>query len=82
VARQFPSVPIKAVVGGFHVTSLLPFLMAGKKNQVEDIGRAIVNYPIETTYTGHCTGTKAFGVLTSVMGQHLVDIQTGSCFEV
>jgi 7,8-dihydropterin-6-yl-methyl-4-(beta-D-ribofuranosyl)aminobenzene 5'-phosphate synthase len=82
VAQAFPEVPIRAVVGGFHMTSLFPFLMAGKKNQVEEIGRAILNYPIETTYTGHCTGTKAFGVLKSVMGDRLVDIQTGSCFEV
>jgi 7,8-dihydropterin-6-yl-methyl-4-(beta-D-ribofuranosyl)aminobenzene 5'-phosphate synthase len=82
VARQFPGVPIKAVIGGFHLTSMLPFLMAGRKNDVQDLGRAIVNYPIDKVYTGHCTGTKALGVLKSVMGEHLADFQTGSSFEV
>jgi len=80
--QEFPGIPIKAVFGGFHLVSVLPFLMAGSKRQVEDIGKVILNYPIETTYTGHCTGTKAFGVLKTVMGEHIVDIRTGSCFEV
>jgi 7,8-dihydropterin-6-yl-methyl-4-(beta-D-ribofuranosyl)aminobenzene 5'-phosphate synthase len=82
VAQAFPGVPIRAVVGGFHMTSFFPFLMAGKKDQVESIGRAILNYPVETTYTGHCTGMRAFGVLKSIMGDRLIDIQTGSSFEV
>jgi len=44
--------------------------------------KAILDYPVEMTYTGHCTGTNAFGVLKSVMGDRIIDIHTGSCFEV
>jgi 7,8-dihydropterin-6-yl-methyl-4-(beta-D-ribofuranosyl)aminobenzene 5'-phosphate synthase len=83
VAREFKGVPIKAVVGGFHLVAAPPFnFMAGSKRQVEDLARSVLNYPIEMTYTGHCTGTKAFGVLKAVMGRRITDIRTGSCFEV
>lgn len=83
VAKKFDGVPIKAVIGGFHLVASPPFnAMAGSKREVEDLGRSVINYPVDLTYTGHCTGTKAFGVLKGVMGERLRDIQTGACFEV
>jgi 7,8-dihydropterin-6-yl-methyl-4-(beta-D-ribofuranosyl)aminobenzene 5'-phosphate synthase len=83
VAKEFKGVPIKAVIGGFHLIAVPPFnFMAGSKREVEDFGRSVLNYPIAETYTGHCTGTKAFRVLKAVMGDRLMDIQTGSCFDV
>jgi 7,8-dihydropterin-6-yl-methyl-4-(beta-D-ribofuranosyl)aminobenzene 5'-phosphate synthase len=83
VAREFKGVPIKAVIGGFHLVAAPPFnFMAGSKREVEDLGRSILNYPIDKTYTGHCTGTKAFRVLKAVMGERITDIRTGSRFEV
>lgn len=83
VAKEFKGTPIKAVIGGFHLIGVPPFnFMADTQSEVEDLGRAILNYPIDQTYTGHCTGTKAFRVLKAVMGDRLTDIQTGSSFEV
>ena len=83
VAREFVGVPIKAVVGGFHLVATPPFNdMAGGVREVEALGRAVLDYPVGVTYTGHCTGTKAFGVLEKVMGERLRDMQTGSCFEI
>jgi len=83
VAREFNGVPIKAVIGGLHLISAPPFnFMAGMKWEVEELGRSILNYPIDETYTGHCTGTQAFQVLKSVMGNRLRDVQTGSSFDV
>ena len=83
VAREFKGVPIKAVVGGFHLVSSPPFqFMAGTKREVENLSRKLLDYPIDKTYTGHCTGTKAFAILKTVMGDHLSDIRTGSWFEV
>ena len=75
VAKEFEGVPIKAVIGGFH-------LVAGKRNDVENIGISVLNYPVEMTYTGHCTGKKAFKVLKLVMGNRIRDMQTGSSFEI
>ncbi|MDQ1331064.1 MAG: Lactamase protein [Thermodesulfobacteriota bacterium] len=83
VAAAFKGVPIKAVIGGFHLLAMPPFnFMAGSKREVQELAKAILDYPVEMTYTGHCTGANAFGVLKSVMGDRLIDIQTGSSFEV
>ena len=83
VAKKFVGVPIKAVIGGFHLVASPPFnTMAGSVREVEAFGRAVLDYPVDVTYTGHCTGTKAFDVLKGVMGERLRDMQTGICFEV
>ena len=83
VSQQFQGVPIKAVVGGFHLVSVPPFkFMAGSKREVEDLGRSLLNYPIDKAYTGHCTGEKAFRVLKELMGDHLIDVHTGSSFDI
>jgi len=83
VVKEFEGVPIKAVIGGFHLVSSPPFnFMAGKREDVENIGKAVLNYPVEMTYSGHCTGKKAFNVLKSVMGDRIKDMQTGSSFDI
>ena len=79
VVRQFPGVAIKAVLGGFHLVDI-PILntMAGSRREVEDIGREMLKYPIESVYTGHCTGMKAYRILKRVMGERLQHLPTGS----
>lgn len=83
VSEQFDAFPIKAVFGGFHLIDL-PVLnrMAGSKRDVENIGKEMLQYPIEKAYTGHCTGTRAYRVLRAVMGEKLVYLSTGSHVEV
>jgi len=83
VAREFKGVPIKAVIGGFHLVASPPFnFMAGSKHEVEDLAKKLLDYPIDRIYTGHCTGTRAFAVLKAVMGEQITDLETGSHFEV
>jgi 7,8-dihydropterin-6-yl-methyl-4-(beta-D-ribofuranosyl)aminobenzene 5'-phosphate synthase len=83
VAKEFEGVPIKAVIGGFHLVASPPFnFMAGTRKYVENIGKSVLNYPVEVTYTGHCTGKKAFNVLESVMGDRIKDMPTGSSFDI
>jgi 7,8-dihydropterin-6-yl-methyl-4-(beta-D-ribofuranosyl)aminobenzene 5'-phosphate synthase len=79
VVKRFPGVPIKAVLGGFHLVSI-PVLntMAGSRREVEDIGREMLKYPIDGVYTGHCTGMKAYRILKRVMGERLQRFPTGS----
>jgi 7,8-dihydropterin-6-yl-methyl-4-(beta-D-ribofuranosyl)aminobenzene 5'-phosphate synthase len=83
VAKQFPNVRIKAVLGGFHLIGL-PILntMSGRKREVEDIGKEILKYPIEKLYTGHCTGMKAYRILKGVLGDKLEHFPTGGRIEV
>jgi 7,8-dihydropterin-6-yl-methyl-4-(beta-D-ribofuranosyl)aminobenzene 5'-phosphate synthase len=82
-ANHFEGIPIKAVIGGFHLVSSPPFnFVAGRKSEIEDLAKSILDYPVDMTYTGHCTGTKAFTILKSVMGSQIADIKTGSVFEI
>ena len=83
VANYFEGIPIKAVIGGFHLVSSPPFnFVAGRKSEIENLGKSILDYPVDMTYTGHCTGTKAFAILKSVMGSQIADIKTGSVFDI
>jgi 7,8-dihydropterin-6-yl-methyl-4-(beta-D-ribofuranosyl)aminobenzene 5'-phosphate synthase len=83
VAKEFRGMPIKAVIGGFHLVSSPPFnFMAGSRQEVEELATGILDYQVEETYTGHCTGTKAFGVLKGVMGNRLKDLRTGSAVDI
>jgi 7,8-dihydropterin-6-yl-methyl-4-(beta-D-ribofuranosyl)aminobenzene 5'-phosphate synthase len=83
VAKEFKGLPVKAVIGGFHLVAAPPFnFMAGRKQEIEDLAKQVLDYPIDKTYTGHCTGIKAFAVLKSVMAEHIEDLNTGFCFEV
>ena len=83
VSEKFKGVPIKAVIGGFHLVSSPLFnFMAGTRNDIEKLGKSVLNYPVDMTFTCHCTGKKAYEVLKSVMGNQLTGIKTGSCFEI
>jgi 7,8-dihydropterin-6-yl-methyl-4-(beta-D-ribofuranosyl)aminobenzene 5'-phosphate synthase len=79
VLAEFPGVPIRAVVGGFHLAALPPFRgMSDSERVVADMGRAVLDQGVATTYTGHCTGKRAFDVLRSAMGDRVREIRTGS----
>lgn len=83
VTKEFEGVPIRAVVGGFHlVASPLFNSMAGTKEDVEKLAQSVLDYPVEVTYTGHCTGEKAFSILKSVMVDRIEDMVTGSSFDI
>jgi 7,8-dihydropterin-6-yl-methyl-4-(beta-D-ribofuranosyl)aminobenzene 5'-phosphate synthase len=83
VAAEFPGTAIKVVVGGFHLAALPPFRgMSESATTVGGIGRSVLDLGVETTWTGHCTGTKAFAVLRSTMGDRVREIHTGSRLEL
>ncbi len=86
VKQYFPDLPIKAVIGGLHLSfSGEPGSMGfdERKKEIEDIGRAMLVYPVGITYSGHCTGVVPFGILQSVMGKdRLLAMNTGSQFSV
>ncbi len=83
VVDHFPDQMIKAVFGGFHLIDL-PFKnsMAGRNKDVEVLGRAMMQYPIEKVYTGHCTGNRAYRLLKKTMGEKLEYFATGSRVEL
>lgn len=81
-AHAFPGVPIRAVLGGFHLTILpmLPFI-DGSRAQVAAIGKQLLGFGPAHVYTGHCTGANAFEVLKGVLGTRLEAFGTGTCIE-
>jgi 7,8-dihydropterin-6-yl-methyl-4-(beta-D-ribofuranosyl)aminobenzene 5'-phosphate synthase len=81
--EQFPGVPLKAVVGGFHLIGL-PFFnsMAASRGEVREIGREVMARVEGTVFSGHCTGEKAYSVLAEVMGDRLKPVHTGTVVEV
>lgn len=79
---QFPGEPIRAVIGGFHlIDRAKPETMAGNPEDVEDLGRTLLGYPVDKVYTCHCTGLKAYDILKRVMGSRLEYFQTGQRLE-
>jgi 7,8-dihydropterin-6-yl-methyl-4-(beta-D-ribofuranosyl)aminobenzene 5'-phosphate synthase len=80
---RFPGLSIKAVFGGFHLIGV-PFFdsMAAPREEVEAIGRKILDLTEGPVFTGHCTGRKAYGVLAGVMGSSLRPFSTGTSVEV
>jgi len=83
VHEEFDGIQIKAVIGGFHLVGLPMFnTMAGSRSEVEDIGRRALTYPVESVYSGHCTGQKAYRVLKNVMGEKLNQLHTGAVIEI
>ena len=79
VSADFPGVPIKAVVGGFHLAALPPFRgMSESEGVVAGIGQSVIDHSVGVTYTGHCTGSRAFEVLQTAMGSRIGEIRTGT----
>jgi len=83
VVKKLSGMPVKAVIGGFHLIGL-PKLntMAGSKSEIQNIARKILDYPVQSIYTGHCTGQKAYAVLKSVLGERLRHLHTGTIIEI
>ncbi|MCU0234689.1 MAG: MBL fold metallo-hydrolase [Thermoanaerobaculales bacterium] len=80
--EAFPGVPIKALIGGFHLIGL-PFYdsMAASRREVEAIGRRILEQVAGPVFTGHCTGGKGYRALAGVMGEALQPLATGTVIE-
>ena len=80
---RLPGVPIKAVIGGFHLIGL-PYLntMAASPAEVEAIGRSMLGFSPGKVYSAHCTGARAYRVLEGVMGDTLEPFHTGTVLEV
>lgn len=83
VKAYFHNLPLKAVIGGFHL-KLQPGKdnMAGRKENVEFIAHRISDEPIKKIYTGHCTGSEAYGILKEKLQDRIEPLYTGSCIEM
>lgn len=78
VQKEFSSIPIKAVLGGFHLMDPRLVRMSGARKQVEEFGSSLLDSGVQRFITGHCTGVDAFMALKSVMKERLDYLSTGS----
>ena len=70
VDEAFPSQPIQAVVGGFH-------LHHEDRESVLDIGQRLAQSDIPAIVSGHCTGKKAVKLLEETLGDRYHSLYTG-----
>lgn len=81
VNEYFNNIPIKAVVGGFHL-ALQPGKdrMSLSAGDLESLGQALIDRGITNVYTGHCTGKQACDALQGCLGDRLRRLSTGNSF--
>ena len=82
VKGLFPEVPIKAVLGGFHLMNPRLVEMSESRAEIERLGQKLLDSGVQRFVTGHCTGVEAYVVLKSVMKDRLEYLSTGSRLEI
>jgi len=75
---SFPGVPVKAVVGGFHlIDNPLLKTMGATPEEVREVARKLRSLGCQRVITGHCTGWKAARILKNELGDRLEILHTG-----
>ena len=83
VQQEFPGEPIRSVIGGFHLLAQGPQdVLADREDAVSALGRHLLDLGVEATWTGHCTSTRAYEVLRSVMHERVGRLHTGHRLEL
>ena len=78
----FPGLPVRAVIGGFHLANPATRKLTGTPESVAAMGRALANDPsVRRVFSGHCTGDAAFDLLKREMGGKLWKLETGMRIE-
>ena len=80
--RDAPDVPIRAVVGGFHLVRPRSGRLAVPPAEVRALAGELSERVTGPIVTGHCTGSEGFEVLAGVLGERLRPLATGGRFEV
>lgn len=82
VREYFPSIPIGAVIGGFHLMDFPKNIIQEGKEDIMAIGKRLSDYKIDNIYTCHCTGNRAFGILKEILGNKIDYFYTGMQVEL
>lgn len=83
VRQALPGKHIYAYIGGFHLKAPgVQEAMNCTEQEVEVLGKSLMQLGIEKIYTGHCTGERGFQVLKGVLGEKLELLKTGLQVEI
>ncbi len=76
--KEKSTVPIRWVMGGFHLLDAKNGNVYENDNQIADIATTLKNkYPLTELITGHCTGEKTFELLKKTLEFNLIHFFTG-----
>lgn len=73
---------IKAILGGFHLSSPGTGKMSESKERVSEMAKNLKKMSIEVIYTGHCTGIEAFNYLKNILKGKIKPFNTGTILEL
>lgn len=83
VKAAFPGIEIAAIIGGFHLMGTRGAKTLGERpDEVEELGRRLLELGVNHTYTCHCTGDPAYKLLSRVMGEKVSYLRTGTVIEI
>ena len=74
---RYPGRPVKAVVGGFHLTD-----RDTPSDMIHSIGKTLKSAGCSRIITGHCTGTRAKDILREEFGSRFSALYTGYRTEI
>jgi 7,8-dihydropterin-6-yl-methyl-4-(beta-D-ribofuranosyl)aminobenzene 5'-phosphate synthase len=77
VQQEFPDRTITAVLGGLHTMRPKRWKPGETEEEIGQVGEELDRMDIEVIYTGHCTGSSAFQILQSLLGEKLIKLSTG-----
>jgi len=83
VKDKFPGVDVYAVFGGLHLMGMRGAKTLGtSKDEVRSLAETLNYQNIQNIYTGHCTGTPAYKIMSEVLGSKLNHMETGTVIEI
>lgn len=83
IESSFPAMPIKAIVGGMHMTNALTKKLLQSEQEIRVIGTTLyANTKIAKIFSGHCTGQKAYGILRRDLKEKLSALMVGIQIEL
>lgn len=74
VAATYPDKKVLALIGGFHLFNKSEDVIRSLANRIKETG-------IQHVYTGHCTGKRAYDILTDELGDVMHQLKVGLVME-
>jgi 7,8-dihydropterin-6-yl-methyl-4-(beta-D-ribofuranosyl)aminobenzene 5'-phosphate synthase len=81
VMERFPGVPVRAVFGGFHMTSPAAGKLLERESAVRETSEMLLQYSGCRYYTGHCTGVGAYNLMKDVMAEKIKLLASGDVID-
>jgi 7,8-dihydropterin-6-yl-methyl-4-(beta-D-ribofuranosyl)aminobenzene 5'-phosphate synthase len=83
VTERFPDMPIKGVIGGFHLVKPAGSRESETQDEVHNIaGFLNKKTGIRNFYTGHCTSDWAYEILHAELGGKMQKLRTGAVINI